>query len=93
MIPVHVHRFGGMESKLYLYSITILRTVLYKEILLRVDNVYYDTFFGLPNFCFIISLVKSFRFVSHAAFWHDHLAITTKVRKSEHFIQQEGKVP
>ena len=45
MIPVHVHRFRGIYSKLYLYSITILRTVLYKEILLRVDNVYYDTFF------------------------------------------------
>ena len=72
MMPVHVHRICGMESKLY--SITILRTVLYKEILLRVDNVYYYTFLGLPNFRFIISFVKSFRFVSHTAFGADHLA-------------------
>ena len=43
MIPVHVHRFGGMESKLY--SIQYCPQNSDKEILIRADNVYYDTFF------------------------------------------------
>ena len=68
MIPVHVHRFGGMEPKLYF--ITILRTVLYKKVLSRVDKVYYDAFFGLSKFpFFLIIFAKSFGFVSHTAFW------------------------
>ena len=66
MIPVHAHRFGGMEPKLYF--IAILRTVLFKKILSRVDKVHYDAFFGLSNFPFLISFVKSFGFVSHTAF-------------------------
>ena len=48
IILVHAHRSGGMKSKLY--SITILRTVLHKEIQLRVDNVYYDTFLDFQTF-------------------------------------------
>ena len=45
MIPAHVHRFGGMEPKLY--SITTLRLVLYRKILSRVDNVFYDILWTL----------------------------------------------